>query len=71
MARKAKVAKVTKPKTKTHTKAELVQHMTKLRDELQAASNLIGMLQNECREVVKLNKSLTQTVENLSSRKTY
>lgn len=66
--RKPSKAKLNKPKAKVQTKAELLDHIRKMRDELQAAQQLITMMQNEIKEVVILNKSLTRTVENLSKR---
>lgn len=66
--RKPRITKTKVVKAKTHTKTELLDHIRKMKEELQAAQQLITMMQNEIKEVVILNKSLTRTVENLSKR---
>ena len=56
-------------KTRRHvspTKAELLAELSNRSSELEWAKKLIGQMQGEIKNVVNLNISLTQSVNNLS-----
>lgn len=66
MMRKAKV--IRKPRAKTHSKAELVNHIAKMKAELEGAQQVITAMQNEIKQLTSMHRTQLQIIDNLSTR---
>lgn len=66
MMKRAK--RIVKAKPKTHTKAELVQHITKMKAELEGAQQIITAMQTEIKQLTSMHRTQLQIIDNLSTR---
>lgn len=64
-------AKVIKPKTvraKVHSKAELIEHIRKMKTELEAAQQIITAMQTEIKQLTAMHRTQLQIIDNLSTK---
>lgn len=66
--RKPSKAKTTKPKAKVVTKAEYVEHIRKMKTELEHAQRLIEAMQTEIKQLTTMHRTQLQIIDNLSTK---
>lgn len=59
-------AKIIKPKT--HTKAELGQHIQKMKAELEGARQIIEAMQTEIKQLTSMHRTQLQIIDNLCQK---
>lgn len=63
-----KPKKIAKPKAKVTTKPELLDHIRKMKAELEHAQNLIQAMQTEIKQLTTMHRTQLQIIDNLSAK---
>lgn len=59
---------VRKPRTKVTSKKELIDHIRKMKAELEGAQQIITAMQTEIKQLTSMHRTQLQIIDNLSSR---
>lgn len=64
--KKAKV--IRKPRAKVTSKKELIDHIRKMKAELEGAQQIITAMQTEIKQLTQMHRTQLQIIDNLSVR---
>lgn len=64
--KKAKI--IRKPKAKVTSKAELIEHIRKMKAELEGAQQIITAMQTEIKQLTTMHRTQLQIIDNLSTK---
>lgn len=59
---------VRRPRAKVTSKKELVDHIRKMKAELEGAQQIISAMQTEIKQLTSMHRTQLQIIDNLSSR---
>lgn len=57
-----------KPRTKVTSKPELIEHIHKMKAELEGAQQIITAMQTEIKQLTTMHRTQLQIIDNLSTR---
>lgn len=63
-----KTKAVRKPRAKVVSKAEYVEHIRKMKAELQYAQQLMSTMQTEIKQLTSMHRTQLQIIDNLSTK---
>lgn len=66
--RKPKVTKSKVTKPKAHSKTELIEHIRKMKTELETAQQIITAMQTEIKQLTAIHRTQLQIIDNLSTK---